>query len=144
MRPPDCYVCHLTLSDVPDDSRDYFTLVRFSATEGAKMAPSRAMEAVGRTGHPRNARVLTCRRLPERVCPMADPLSLIRGDHAAGAFQLQDEAGSNEVRVSVPPGTDERILRAAQFYREALAAGSRSPAADTAKAMHLSREHTAR
>ena len=55
MRPPDCYVCHLTLHEVPDDGRDYFTLVRFGATEDAKMAPGRAMEAVGRTGHPRNA-----------------------------------------------------------------------------------------
>lgn len=55
MRPPDCYVCHLMLHEVPDDGRDYFTLVRFGATEDAKMAPSRALEAAGRTGHPRNA-----------------------------------------------------------------------------------------
>ena len=55
MRPPDCYVCHLTLSDVPDDGRDYFTLVRFGATEEAKMAPSRAMDAVRRAGHPYSA-----------------------------------------------------------------------------------------
>jgi hypothetical protein len=55
MRPPDCYVCHLTLREVPDDGRDYFTLVRFGVTEDAKMAPSRVMEAVGRTGHPFNA-----------------------------------------------------------------------------------------
>ena len=55
MRPSDSYVCHLMLHEVPDDGRDYFTLVRFGATEDAKMAPSRAMEAVGRTGHPRNA-----------------------------------------------------------------------------------------
>jgi hypothetical protein len=55
MRPPDCYVCHLMLHEVPDDGRDYFTLLRFGATEDAKMAPSRAMEAVGRTGHPYNA-----------------------------------------------------------------------------------------
>ena len=52
MRLPDCYVCHLTL---PDDGRDYFTLVRFGATEEAEMAPSWVMEAVGRTGHPFNA-----------------------------------------------------------------------------------------
>jgi hypothetical protein len=31
VRPPDCYVCYLTLGDVPDDGRDYFTLVRFGA-----------------------------------------------------------------------------------------------------------------
>lgn len=55
MRPPDCFVCHLTLHDVPDDGRDYFTLVRFGATEDAKLAPSRVMEAAGRTGHPYNA-----------------------------------------------------------------------------------------
>jgi hypothetical protein len=55
MRPPDCYVCHLMRYEVPDDGRDYFTLVRFGATEEVKMAPSRAMEAVGRTGHPYNA-----------------------------------------------------------------------------------------
>jgi hypothetical protein len=61
-----------------------------------------------------------------------------------GAFQLQGEQDSNQVRVSAPKGTDDRVIRAAQFYREALARGSRSPAADTAKTMHLSREHTAR
>ena len=55
MRPPDCYVCHLMGHEVPDDGRDYFTLVRFGATEDAKMAPSRALEAAGRAGHPRNA-----------------------------------------------------------------------------------------
>jgi hypothetical protein len=55
MRPPDCYVCHLMLHEVPDDGRDYFTLVRFGATEDAKMAPTRALEAAGRAGHPRNA-----------------------------------------------------------------------------------------
>ena len=57
MRPPDCYVCHLTLRDVPDDAprQDHFTLVYFGATEEAKMAPSRAMAAQERAGHPYNA-----------------------------------------------------------------------------------------
>jgi hypothetical protein len=57
MRPPDCYVCHLTLHDVPDDAprRDYFTLVYFGATEEARMAPGRAMAAQERTGHPSDA-----------------------------------------------------------------------------------------
>jgi hypothetical protein len=55
MRPPDCYVCRLKLTDVPDDGRDYFTLVRFGETDREKMAPSRAMAAAGRTGHPNNA-----------------------------------------------------------------------------------------
>jgi hypothetical protein len=81
--------------------------------------------------------------IPAAVKAASEPV-IETGDHAAGAFQPHDEAGSNEVRVSVPPGTDERVLRAARFYREALARGSRSPAADTAKAKHLSREHTAR
>jgi hypothetical protein len=67
-----------------------------------------------------------------------------RGDIAPGAFQIEGDENSNQVRVSAPKGTDERVIRAAQFYREALAAGSRSPAVATAKALHLSREHTAR
>ena len=52
MLPPDCCVCHLVLHEVPDNGRDYFTLVRFGATEDAKMPPGRALEAAGRTGHP--------------------------------------------------------------------------------------------
>jgi hypothetical protein len=67
-----------------------------------------------------------------------------RGDVAARAFQVPGEEDSNQVHVSAPPGTDKRVIQAAQFYREALARGSRSPAVATAKAMHLSREHTAR
>lgn len=55
MRPPDCYVCHLMLREVPDDGRDYFTLVHFGVTEQPKMAPSRVLDSLGRTGHPRNA-----------------------------------------------------------------------------------------
>ena len=62
--PPDCYVCHLMLHEVPDGGRDYFTLVRFGATEDATMAPSRALEAVGRTGHPRNAIWFCNKHLP--------------------------------------------------------------------------------
>jgi hypothetical protein len=84
MRPPDCYVCHLTLREVPDDDRDYFTLVRFGATEEAKMAPSRAMEAVGRTGHPRNAIWLCNEHLPlareQENRRLDDALAAIKAD----------------------------------------------------------------
>jgi hypothetical protein len=38
--------------------------VRFGATEDAKMAPSRAMQAVGRTGHPYNAIWFCIEHLP--------------------------------------------------------------------------------
>lgn len=57
MRPPDCYVCHRTLRDVPDEgaTRDYFTLIYFGETSDEKMAPSRAMAKAERTGHPYNA-----------------------------------------------------------------------------------------
>jgi hypothetical protein len=50
MRPPDCYVCRLTLHEVPDDGKDYFTLVRFGATEDAKMAPAGSWRLLGAPG----------------------------------------------------------------------------------------------
>jgi hypothetical protein len=53
MRPPDCFVCHLTLSDVPDEgsTRDYFTLVHFG-----KWIPPRDADGPNyRTGHPRDS-----------------------------------------------------------------------------------------
>ncbi|HEY3952784.1 MAG TPA: hypothetical protein VGM53_05370 [Streptosporangiaceae bacterium] len=55
MRPPDCFVCHLTLGDVPDDGRDYFTLVYFGETKAEKMAPAQVLADTGRSGHPSNA-----------------------------------------------------------------------------------------
>ncbi len=55
MVPPRCYVCDLSHRDLPDDGRDYFTLIYFGPDDNAKMAPSRTMANLGRTGHPRNA-----------------------------------------------------------------------------------------
>jgi hypothetical protein len=49
------YVCDLSIHDVPDDGRDYFTLIYFGPDDDAKMAPSRAMADLGLAGTPRNA-----------------------------------------------------------------------------------------
>lgn len=67
-----------------------------------------------------------------------------RGDVHPGAFQLESERDSNGVRVGVPPGTDEKVLQAARAYRDALAAGSRSPALAVMEDMDLSRAQAAR
>ncbi len=53
--PPHCYVCGLTISDVPDAGRGRFTLVSFGPTDNAKMHDSRPMASQDRAGHPRNA-----------------------------------------------------------------------------------------
>lgn len=54
MRPPNCYVCHRTLSDFPGEgaSRDYFTLICFGETEREKSGSARPE---GWAGHRRNA-----------------------------------------------------------------------------------------
>ena len=59
------------------------------------------------------ARVLTCRRLPQRVCPMAGPLTLIRGAsastvirHARHGFQVGAngrERAMAEVMIGIDP-----------------------------------------
>jgi hypothetical protein len=107
VRPPDCYVCHLTLHEVPDDGRDYFTLVRFGATEDAKMAPSRAMEAVGRTGHPRNAIWFCNEHLPlgreHADRDLDEALAAIKADPR----YLVSRKGRPEGRVR--PGTSGRL-----------------------------------
>jgi hypothetical protein len=107
MRPPDCYVCHLTLHEVPDDGRDYFTLVRFGATEDAKMGPSRAMEAVGRTGHPRNAIWFCNEHLPlgrdHADRELHEALAAIKADPR----YLVSRKGRPEGRVR--PGTNDRL-----------------------------------
>jgi len=53
--PPHCYVCWLTISDVPDAGRGRFMLVYFGPSNSAKMRDSRLMASQGRAGHPRNA-----------------------------------------------------------------------------------------
>lgn len=54
MRPPDCYVCHRTLSDFPDEgaTRDYFTLIYFGETEREKLG---SPVPEGWAGHRHNA-----------------------------------------------------------------------------------------
>jgi hypothetical protein len=54
MRPPDCYVCHRTLRDGPDEgvTRDYFTLIYFGETDQEKLGPPMPE---GWAGHRRNA-----------------------------------------------------------------------------------------
>ncbi len=52
MRPPDCYVCHRTLDDFPDDGRDNFTLIYFGETRQEKLGPTRPD---GWAGHRYNA-----------------------------------------------------------------------------------------
>lgn len=67
-----------------------------------------------------------------------------RPDVAAGAFQVDGDPDETHAWVSVPAGADDRVLQVARLYREALAAGSRSPAADAAAAVHISRAQVAR
>jgi hypothetical protein len=50
--PPDCYVCHLTLHDVLRDGKDYFTLVRFGATQEARWLPAGSWTLLGVPGIP--------------------------------------------------------------------------------------------
>jgi hypothetical protein len=102
-RPPDCYVCHLTLHDVPDDAprRDYFTLVYFGATEEAKMAPSRAMAAQERTGHPYNAIWFCNEDLPLALehenRPLGEALEAIKADprYSAGRGRHRPEGAAS-------------------------------------------------
>jgi hypothetical protein len=107
MRPPDCYVCHLMLHEVPDDSRDYFTLVRFGATEDTKMAPSRAMEAAGRTGHHYNALWFCNEHLPlgreHADRDLHEALAAIKADPR----YLVSRTGRPEGRAR--PGTNGRL-----------------------------------
>jgi hypothetical protein len=107
MRPPDCYVCRLALREVPDDGSDYFILVRFGATEDAKMAPSRALEAVGRTGHPRNAIWFCNEHLPlgreNADRDLDDALAAIKADPR----YLVRRKGQPEGRAR--PGTNVRL-----------------------------------
>jgi hypothetical protein len=107
MRPPDCYVCRLMLHEVPDDGRDYFTLVRFGATEEAKMAPSRALEAVGRTGHPGNAIWFCNEHLPlgheHADQDLDEALAAIKADPR----YLASRKGRPEGRVR--PGTNNNL-----------------------------------
>lgn len=53
-RPPVCYVCQLTPSDVPD-GRSYFTLIFFGETGEEKIDPTLALVAAEGSGHPYNA-----------------------------------------------------------------------------------------
>ena len=55
VRSPRSFVCDLSLDDVPDDGRAYFTLIYFGPDNYAKMAPSRAMADLGLAGHRGNA-----------------------------------------------------------------------------------------
>ena len=103
MRPPDCYVCHLTLRDVPDDAprRDHFTLVRFGATEEAKMAPGRAMAAQERAGHPYNAIWFCNEDLPlareHENRPLDEALAAIKADprYSAGRRRHRPEGAAS-------------------------------------------------
>jgi hypothetical protein len=67
-----------------------------------------------------------------------------RPDVHRNAFQIKGEPGENQAWVSVPAGADERVQQVARLYREALAAGSRAPAEEAAKAVNISRAQVAR
>ena len=108
MRPPDCYVCHLALHDVPDDAprQDHFTLVYFGATEDAKMAPARATAAQERSGHPYNAIWFCDEDLPltreHENRPLDEALAAIKADprYSAGRRRHQSGGGPIDHRAS--------------------------------------------
>lgn len=82
-------------------------------------------------------------RLVQAAVKKASRRTTERPDVAAGAFQVQGTSAM-VANISRYPGADERVRQAAELYRDALARGSRSPAADAAEAMNLSRAQIAR